>query len=54
MQEQLINQLITHLELQGLTFSTENGDPVVMRPIKAKVLLTEIINYLEGAGYVNN
>lgn len=54
MNDELIKQLIVHLELQGLTFSTENGDPVVMRPIKAKVLLTEILNYLEGAGYVRN
>ena len=54
MREQIIKGLITHLQANGMTFSTENGDPAVTRPMKAEVLVTEIIDYLIGAGYAND
>lgn len=50
---EMINNLKLHLQTSGMTFSTENGDPMVTRPMKADVLISEVIDYLIGAGHVN-
>lgn len=47
----LKTEITSHLIDSGLTFSTENGDPVVIRPMKAEVLLDSLLDYMIGAGY---
>ena len=44
-------EIICHLIDSGFTFSTENGDPVTIRPMKAEVLLDSLLDYMIGAGY---
>lgn len=51
-QTKLINELTIMLEQNGLTFSTENGDPVTVRPILAEKLLKPVINHLVQEGYL--
>ena len=48
----LTRELTIKLEQSGLTFSTEGGDPVVVRPIRAEQLLKPIIAYLEQENYL--
>jgi hypothetical protein len=50
---EMIRQLQIHLVSNGMTFSNENGDPLVTRPMRAEVLVGEILDYLIGVGHVN-
>jgi hypothetical protein len=49
--DNLKQEITSHLIDSGFTFSTENGDPVVIRPIKVDVLLNTLLDYMIGAGY---
>jgi len=51
--DNLKREIISHLIDSGFTFSTENGDPVVIRPMKADVLLNTLLDYMIGAGYAS-
>jgi len=47
----LKDEIVFHLIQSGYTFSSENGDPVVIRPMKVAVLLDSVLDYMIGAGY---
>jgi len=53
-EQELMHGLINHLILSGATLNAENpAEPVVLRPMKADVLLPLILDYLIGAGYAS-
>jgi hypothetical protein len=49
----LVQELTSHLIDQGLTLKAEAGDPVVVRPVKADLLLNTLVDYMIGAGYAS-
>lgn len=49
----LKTEITSHLIDSGFTFSTENGDPVVIRPMRVDVLLNNLLDYMIGAGYAS-
>jgi len=49
----LKTEITCHLIDSGFTFSTENGDPVVIRPMRVDVLLNNLLDYMIGAGYAS-
>lgn len=52
--KELMHGLMNHLIMSGATLNAENpDDPVVLRPMKADVLLPLILDYLIGAGYAS-
>lgn len=52
--QEVIKGLENHLILSGLTFNAEHpSDPVVLRPMKVEILLSTVMEFLRGAGYVN-
>jgi hypothetical protein len=52
--QEVIKGLENHLILSGLTFNAEHpSDPVVLRPMKVEILLSTVLEFLRGAGYVN-
>lgn len=51
---ELIKVLLIQLELNGMTFSSENGDPAVTRPVRAEVMCATLTDYMIGAGIVND
>jgi hypothetical protein len=54
MYQALVMELKQHLVDQGLTFNAEDAlDPVVIRPMKADLLLTNLLDYMIGAGYAS-
>lgn len=44
-------EIVCHMVDSGFTFSNENGDPLVIRPMKVDVLLNNLLDYMIGAGY---
>jgi hypothetical protein len=50
--QQIIIELRHYLIDSGFTYSTEAGDPPILRPMNIDVLLDTSLDYLIGAGYV--
>jgi hypothetical protein len=54
MYQALIFELSSHLVDQGFTWSIEDNKPPTLRDgIKAEVLLTNLLDYMIGAGYAS-
>lgn len=52
--QNLLTELKAHLVDQGMTFNNEDAsDPLVIRPMRADVLLVNLLDYMIGAGYAS-